>query len=207
MILWHGQNRQHVKVQAAKRRGNSWQSRLRGGRRPKGFAFSSNELMKDEMDTDRKFKCPFNECSKTFKRNDHLKRHLRIHTGETPYVCTFEGCTTAFAGYGDLKRHARLHTGENPYTCTFDGCNKAFRIKAYLDSHIFTHTGEKPHLCTFQGCMSAFSQRSALAVHLRRHLKSKTYQCTLCTSTFFQVRNHTNAYLKDVWLLSLSLVH
>lgn len=37
--------------------------------------------------------CPI--CHQSFKRNEHLERHLRMHTMEKPFVCVV--CETRFA--------------------------------------------------------------------------------------------------------------
>ncbi|KAK0630777.1 STE like transcription factor-domain-containing protein [Bombardia bombarda] len=51
--------------------------------------------------------CPIEGCGRLFKRLEHLKRHLRTHTQERPYICHF--CSKAFSRSDNLAQHKRTH--------------------------------------------------------------------------------------------------
>lgn len=51
--------------------------------------------------------CPIPTCGRLFKRLEHLKRHVRTHTQERPYVCSL--CNKAFSRSDNLAQHKRTH--------------------------------------------------------------------------------------------------
>jgi transcription factor STE12 len=51
--------------------------------------------------------CPIPTCGRLFKRLEHLKRHVRTHTQERPYVCSV--CSKAFSRSDNLAQHRRTH--------------------------------------------------------------------------------------------------
>ncbi|CRK27489.1 hypothetical protein BN1708_004381 [Verticillium longisporum] len=46
-------------------------------------------------------------CETTLERQEHLTRHLRIHTSERPFSCSV--CGKAFSRQDVLSRHAAIH--------------------------------------------------------------------------------------------------
>jgi len=51
--------------------------------------------------------CPIPNCDKSFKRLEHLKRHVRTHTEDKPYVCGV--CKKSFSRSDNLAAHRRSH--------------------------------------------------------------------------------------------------
>ncbi|XP_037089646.1 zinc finger protein 501-like [Pollicipes pollicipes] len=122
------------------------------------------------------FECP--TCKKTFTTAHFLKKHSKLHTGETPYVC--DVCGRGFALQQSHHKHQQYHTGQRPYACP--QCGRAFRESATLQNHMRIHSGEKPWTC--ETCGKSFRQRITYVVHRRIHTGALPYTCTGCNSGF-----------------------
>ncbi|XP_054906059.1 gastrula zinc finger protein XlCGF8.2DB-like [Poeciliopsis prolifica] len=142
------------------------------------YTMKKNLKLRDSQMDLKCFSC--NECGKSFLRENLLKIHVRIHTGEKPFSC--ELCGQRFIQKSNLNRHMRFHTGEKPFWCHL--CGQTFSWKSSLDCHMRIHTGEKPFSCDF--CGQTFGEKSVLNTHMRIHTGDKPFSCDVCEQRFNQ---------------------
>lgn len=126
----------------------------------------------------RRHQCP--HCERTFNTVSMLNIHVRVHTGERPFVC--EHCPKAFATRSGLDLHVRRHLGVKPYACPV--CDRRFVENSNLRVHMRTHTGEKPHRCSL--CDRSFARVFLLQIHQRTHTGERPYSCDVCQRAFSQ---------------------
>ncbi|XP_055382823.1 glutamate receptor ionotropic, kainate 2-like [Condylostylus longicornis] len=117
-------------------------------------------------------------CSKFYTTKYFLKKHKRIHTGETPYKCNI--CNKLFTFQQSYHKHLLYHSDDKPHVCKI--CNRAFKELSTLHNHERIHSGEKPFECEI--CGKRFRQRVSNYVHQRTHTGAKPYSCESCFRKF-----------------------
>jgi len=118
-------------------------------------------------------------CAKPFRQVCDIKPHIRIHTGEKPYLCQY--CPMAFATKPNCDTHVQnTHLGVRAHQCKF--CPKRFALKTNCELHMRTHTGEKPYQCWL--CPKKFALKHHCDKHVRIHTGEKPFACSKCDKRF-----------------------
>ncbi len=116
------------------------------------WSSSAYKMSDDNQTALKSYNCSL--CSKTFKSERNLRRHLQTHQSHK-YTC--DVCNKSYASRSGLATHRQIHSGKKKHEC--QKCNMCFFSKSKLERHEIKHYGTKYFKCHICLSHDLYSQR------------------------------------------------
>nr|CAH7732183.1 unnamed protein product [Callosobruchus chinensis] len=128
---------------------------------------------------------------------------ITVNNCDKPYKCSYEGCNASFKKNALLNRHILKHTGERPYSCDIAGCNASFQQIFHLKRHkLSVHNQSERYVCDEENCSKIFTNSFSFKKHKARiHAPRTLHKCSQCLKGYkkkYQLRNHILSHGKTV---------
>jgi uncharacterized Zn-finger protein len=107
------------------------------------------------LSDERKFKCDYENCDKTFKARKSLKQHILLHHLKVKklFECDWNQCSEKFFNTTSLSRHKNsVHLKIKNIECSFKGCHQTFSTKDNFKLHLTPQKGDKHYVCSYEDC-------------------------------------------------------
>ncbi|KAL1332889.1 hypothetical protein HN51_061656 [Arachis hypogaea] len=151
---------------------------------------------------ERPYVCTVDDCQASYRRKDHLTRHLLQHEGKT-FKCPMDNCNLIFSIKGNMARHVKeIHdegsTSTNveskQFVCPETGCGKVFKFASKLRKHEDSHVKLQSVdvVCLEPGCMKHFTNNQCLKEHIESCHQYVT--CDTCGSR--QLKKNIKRHLR-----------
>ena len=156
-----------------------------------GYQCMSKTMLTSHMNShldnkQKRFRCPWKGCTKSFRFKSYLTSHLNFHRKERPYLC--DQCGFKAMNRQNLNRHKRKHTGLRGYKCEY--CTYSYYTSTGLRRHMRSHINSKPYMCPYpQDCdfrANTLDQIRKHVNHSKKHVSKREflYPCRRCDKGF-----------------------